>query len=458
MYNSDFSDKNKSGSSSGKNGSEDYLHTDYFDENFSLNFKKGKGNPQSFNQEKQDDELFSSFVKDAFSGSPISGKKKQDLDATARPGYTPQNTAARSTTGASRRTGATGTFSYDEASRTPKGRKVGENVAQSRPARSAPPKKAAKPRKKGKVITIILAVAIVTVLGIIAAVAGYGYSMLGGLNYDNTIVNDRYLDPSVPTSDSVTNILLIGSDARGESSGQRSDTMILFTVDEEHKQLKLTSFLRDSYVYIPCIERYGKMNASFSKGGAQGVIDTIEYNFGIDVHDYVSVDFETFEMIVDLMGGVTVDGVTEKEARYMNSEARTSIVAGTNHMDGYEALWYCRIRKLDSDFYRTQRQRKVLTAIINQAKGTNYTELLGILEQVLPYISTSLTKNEIMSLGTKAIMNYMGYEIVQQQIPADGTWSDGNVNGSYVIDFDIEANKELLQNFVYEKVEPEEAE
>ena len=191
------------------------------------------------------------------------------------------------------------------------------------------------------------------------------------------------------------------------------------------------------------------MNASFSNDGAQGVMDTIEYNFGIDVHDYVSVDFEAFETIIDLLGGVTVDGVTEKEAKYMNREAKTSIKAGSNHMDGYEALWYCRIRKLDSDFYRTQRQRKVLSAVIDKLRA-DPEKLLDILNEAMPYVTTSISKKEIKSIG-KSALTYVNYEVLQQQIPADKTWRDGNVNGSYVIDFDIAENKAILQEFIYGK-------
>ena len=137
----------------------------------------------------------------------------------------------------------------------------------------------------------------------------------------------------------------------------------------------------------------------------------------------------------------------------MNKEADTNITEGTNHMNGYEALWYCRIRKLDSDFYRTMRQRKVLSAIIKKASSMKYNDMLAVIEQVLPEISTDLSKKELKTLGLNAIANYLGYEIVQQQVPADGTWRDGRVNGSYVIDFDIEANKEIVRNFVYNKVE-----
>lgn len=459
-----YSDKNRAARPEGK---DKYTKADYFDENFSLEFKKGKGNAQSFNKAGvDDDESFTSFadsdaLEDAdmlFSkshkpehtqsrtpkGAPVSGRATQSHGTPARAASTARPAAA-SRQAAHRPTGT--------ASRVPSGR-------------PAAGKKPAKKKDKKKNVFIAIVCVLLVLIIAVGGVALYMYSqvnrMIGNVNHDDTIVNDRYLPSDAPVSEEVINILLIGSDERENSktvTGRRSDTMILLTIDGANSQLKLTSFLRDSYVSIPYTTESGeekliksKMNAAYSKAGPQGVMDTIEYNFGIDVHDYVSVNFEAFEKIIDLLGGVTVDGVTEKEAKFMNKEAKTSIQAGSNHMNGYEALWYCRIRKLDSDFYRTQRQRKVLSAVIDQLKTMEINEILNILNEAFPYITTSLSQSEMKKLGMNAL-SYVSYDTFQQQIPADKTWKDGNVNGSYVIDFDIAENKALLQDFVYGKAE-----
>ncbi len=465
-----FSDKKRPDRKSA-DGGDKYLKADYFDESFSLEFRKGMGNAQSFQEPPlPDEELFTSFAQEAYSDAPAQDSYVEDIDVlfgtpekyqdgeremqnsnqhNDRTVRSPKNGNAAG--GRTVRPVSNNSLAGDP-SRVPTGRRVVPQSADLHSGERTPKNNKKKKSRKLNIIIAVLAVVIVAV----GAVVAYAYSrvdsMLNSLNYDDTIIKDRYLSPDAPVSDEVKNILLIGSDARAEVSGQRSDTMILFTIDSANSQIKLTSFLRDSYVYIPCIERKGKMNAAYSNGGAQGVIDTVEYNYGIDVHNYVSVDFETFEKIVDLIGGVTIDGVTQKEARYMNSEADTDIKEGSNHMNGYEALWYCRIRKIDSDFYRTKRQRKVLTAVIDKAKEIKPNELMKLIEQVLPNVSTDLSKNEIKDLGTKAV-SYIGYETVQMQVPADGTWRDGNVGGSYVIDFDLEKNKDMLKAFVYEKVE-----
>ena len=471
-----FSDKKKKAP---QESSDKYLKTDYFDEEFSLEFKKRKGNAQSFAKESNDDDSFSSFGDESGAEQKPSarrpvpsnelysdGKAEQDEAALEAPEYkiTPVKSASarqvssRSTYTrpvASRASGAPvrrtpSGAPVGSASRTPTGKRM---PAQNNlnPSGKRPPQKKKSNKKK-----IVLAVAVSLFL-IVFGVAVWGYftvdGMINNLDYDTTIVHDKYLSNDAPKSEGVKNILLIGSDARKGVQGQRSDTMILLSIDSTNEQIKLTSFLRDSYVYIPAIEGKNKINASFGKGGAQGVIDSIEYNFGINVHNYAAIDFYAFEKLVDLMGGVTIEGVTAKEAKFMNKEAKTNIVEGTNHMNGYEALWYCRIRKLDSDFYRTMRQRKVLSAIIKKAGSMKYNEMLDVIEQVLPEVSTDLSKKELKTLGLNAIANYLGYDIVQQQIPADGTWRDGRVNGSYVIEFDIDTNKEIVRNFVYNKVE-----
>ena len=474
-----YSDKNGNTRPEGK---DKYTKADYFDENFSLEFKKGKGNAQSFDKKVSvdDDESFSSFV-DSGDAEDIDGffsKKTEAKPSQQRPSdpsRTPKGApvsagAARGTAvktaGGARPAAANGQGGQrtpGAASRTPAGRPSGAPAG--RPVSSAGKKAPQKKKGKSKAFIAIVSVLVVLIIAV-GGFAAYMYSqvnkMIDNVNHDDTIVDDRYLPSDAPVSEEIVNILLIGSDERTNSktvTGRRSDTMILLTIDSANSQLKLTSFLRDSYVSIPYTTESGeekiiknKMNAAYSKAGAQGVMDTIEYNFGVDVHDYVSVNFEAFEKIIDLLGGVTVDGVTEKEAKYMNKEAKTNIQAGSNHMNGFEALWYCRIRKLDSDFYRTQRQRKVLSAVIDQLKTMEMSEVLNILNEAFPYITTSLSQSEMKKLGINAL-SYVSYDVFQQQVPADKTWRDGNVNGSYVIDFDIALNKTIVQEFVYGKAE-----
>ena len=158
------------------------------------------------------------------------------------------------------------------------------------------------------------------------------------------------------------------------------------------------------------------------------------------------------------MGGLTVKGVTAAEAKYLRETVKiTYAKEGTNKFSGAAALWYCRIRYLDDDFHRTQRQRKVISAIIDQAKGMNPVELIKIVEQVLPMITTDIGRNDMLKLGLSAVAKYGRYDIQQHQIPAKGTWNNKRVSGvGDVLEMDIGENVALLKHFISQKQTSEE--
>ena len=325
-------------------------------------------------------------------------------------------------------------------SRTPQGSRV---TPQSRTPKG---KRKKKKSVKGKIFLALFSLLLVFVL----CLGVYGVSALTEINYEKRGDN-KYVSQSELISDpAVKNILLIGCDARGDVEGNRSDTMILLSIDTKTRKLKLTSFLRDSYVYIPETGYNNKLNASFSYGGQDTLIDTLEYNFGVNIDNYVMVDFKAFRQLVNLLGGITVDGVTEKEAKYMREAVKIpSVKAGKNKMDGKTALWYCRIRYIDNDFRRTERQRKVISAIISKATKTDIFTLIGICKQVLPNVSTDIPTSELMELAVNAALRYLWYDIDQQQIPADGEWADRWVGSQQVVALDFEANKKILKEFIY---------
>jgi LCP family protein required for cell wall assembly len=285
-----------------------------------------------------------------------------------------------------------------------------------------------------------------------AALFAYGYHILGKVGYDKDFShNNEYVEAAeLASSPRVKNILCIGSDARGDVEGNRSDTMVLVSVDNAHHKLKMTSFLRDSYVYIPAKGYHAKLNAAFAWGGAKMLIDTIEYNFKIKIDDYVNIDFVGFQKLIDLMGGLDVDGVTAAEAKYMRDVVKIVYCKeGKNHFTGAASLWYCRIRKLDDDFHRTERQRKVMNAIIRQALHRNPFELLKIVEQILPMINTSMSRNDLLSVGFSSVFNFIGGKNPQQQIPAEDTWQNQRVGGQDVLKMDLEKNAAVLKDFLY---------
>lgn len=311
-----------------------------------------------------------------------------------------------------------------------------------------PDKKEKKHKPKNNKNKAVAVIAVLLIL-LILPVMLFG-SLLGKVNYQPS---QPQIDAVVHSDNSVKNVLLLGVDARQGQDGEasRADTMMMITLDGKNNCIKLTSFLRDSWVYIPAKDDYQRLNAACSYGGYQGVVDTIEYNFGVDIEGYVVADFELFTVLIDSIGGVEVE-VSEEEANHVANRpdlyGDVTIPAGTNVLDGTQALAYCRIRKMDTDFMRTQRQRKVISSIINKAKSTNPITLYNMVSNVAPYIETSLGKGDIIALGTKAV-GCLGGEMVQQQVPFDNTWQYKTIRGNSVISIDVDKNKELLIEYIY---------
>ena len=266
----------------------------------------------------------------------------------------------------------------------------------------------------------------------------------------------------------VKNILFIGADnAKGGTS--RSDSMMIISVNKKAGKVIITSILRDTHVDIPG-ECEAKINSAYSWGGANLLIQTIEQNFNLKIDGYAVVDFNMFTELVDGLGGVDVE-VTENEADYINnrhnykSETKPDhFESGESvHLNGYQALWYTRIRKLDSDFMRTYRQRKVITAIAENIKTELLTgNIFGVIstaKDVAPNIETSLSTTEFTSLVTgvawcfvKSGLN-LDKLLISQQLPFDDTWRfESKWDGSSII-VDFSTNQEMLYDSIYEPQE-----
>ena len=347
-------------------------------------------------------------------------------------------------------------ISYDDVS------EVYENISsENEPKRKK--KKKRHPIRNTFIVLLCLVIAGVSCIGF------YGYQtvdrILSSFNTDEPLQENQYIDSSeLYSNPNQTNILLIGIDARKADDDSRSDTMMLVTIDNQNGQIKLTSFLRDSYVEIAGKNWNEKLNAAYFRGGVQMLVDTLELNFKVDIPYYMLVNFEIFTTIVDELGGVNVD-VTERESEYVKNSKKPNIPveipAGEDVLlDGEQALWYARIRKLDSDFMRTKRQRKVITAMVDKALTKDLGELISLAETVAPLVKTNLTSDQIFDLGLGALKDKaFSYDIVQHQVPADGTWSSRNISnvGSSLV-MDMDENIELLHSFLSEKQEVEKEE
>lgn len=343
-------------------------------------------------------------------------------------------------------------YNEEEPLSTPSAPDKKQRVSQAHPDPVPPVKPPTPPHgKKKKRIIIACVTAVVAILAAVAiAVASTANRILNKLDFQEQDSTNIYVAPNTLQSlPDVYNILLLGIDKMNEGEDYpRSDTMILVSLDKINKKIKLTSFMRDIYLYIPGYEKE-KMNAACKEGGPQLVMDTIEYHFGVDVNAYVMVDFDSFVSIIDQLDGLDIE-LSASEANFIKNNISPDVHVGMNTLNGDLALVYSRIRKLDSDFQRTGRQRKVINALIEKAKGASLLKLVNIAEELAPQVQTSLSKSDLSFLARNAT-SYLNYEIEELRLPTDNGYKD--IELPYPIGQALEMNmteaKILVQNFIY---------
>lgn len=260
------------------------------------------------------------------------------------------------------------------------------------------------------------------------------------------------LSPTDGLPGSPYNLLVLGVDTLSEGA-QRSDTMMIASVSGGG--VKLTSLQRDLMVSIP---GYGqaKLNAAFAYGGPELTLRVVNETFGMNLVRYVVVDFTALVKMVDALGGVEVD-VTEAEREQINKNVRYSgrvfaplgytyeeltVCGGNTHLSGLQALGYARIRKIDSDFVRTSRQRTVISAMLDALKARPW-RLVSFARAALQGIDTNLSAVELVSLGEKAIVGGVDGAL---RLPVDGSFTD---DGSRLTMTDAQRNIDALYEFLY---------
>ncbi|MDD6145893.1 MAG: LCP family protein [Oscillospiraceae bacterium] len=227
--------------------------------------------------------------------------------------------------------------------------------------------------------------------------------------------------------ESLINILLVGQDRRPGQGRQRSDTMILCSFNPETNALSMISFLRDLYVQIPGYSD-NRLNAAYVFGGFPLLKQSLYVNFGVTVDGCAEVDFDGFREIIDTVGGVDIE-LTADEAKIVGGSA----TAGLCHLDGEQALTYARIRYLDSDFGRTNRQRKVILSVIEKMRGKSPSDLLAIVNAVLPLITTDMSNSQIMQYSLKYAPALKGLKVSTHYVPASGCYRNAMIRGMAVL-------------------------
>lgn len=252
-----------------------------------------------------------------------------------------------------------------------------------------------------------------------------------------------------PGSD-LLNILLVGQDAREGESGARSDSMILCTYNKATRKMTLTSFLRD--LYVP-ISGYGsnRINAAYSFGGMPLLKKTISQNFDVYIDGSIEVDFTHFSGIIDQLGGVELE-LRQDEAEVINRQTGSALSEGTQCLDGAQALTYARIRNLDidGDVSRTNRQRKVINALVDSLRDSSIQELTPVIGNILPMLTTDLSRGQLFLYALEILPCLSDVNMESQKIPADGTFWDETIDGMSVLVANMNTQRQYLRDTLLE--------
>ncbi len=309
---------------------------------------------------------------------------------------------------------------------------------------------------------IVRITALLMALALLFFVGLYGYRVLCGYNYDGALF-EKDLAAGVKADEDITNIALFGLDTREGDIQSHSDSIMIATVDNTRGKLKLTSLMRDSLVEI---DGHGsdKLNAAYFLGGPALAIRTINENFGTDIRDYVAVEFGQLVQIVDTLDGIEID-VQDYELNELNrvitdygkeqgTEFKLVDKAGTQKLNGVQALCYGRIRKNNTgdDWGRVERQSIVLDAMFSKLQKLSVNRMLMLMYKLMPYVTCSLAPAELAPLVVGALKNGMP-TLEHTRIPVDGEWEYYGQSGEYIL-FDTDVAAEHIRRYIYEDVTP----
>ena len=268
------------------------------------------------------------------------------------------------------------------------------------------------------------------------------------------------LTPVPEKADDVKNILLIGQDARLGQERQRSDTMIIFSINEKTGKITMCSLMRDMYVPIPGYDD-NRINAAYVFGGMPLLDQVIEEDFGVHINGNIEVDLSGFLSSMSAIGPLEIE-LTEEEAEYLNanpgigsdndavSTYTWDLKPGVNSLTPEQALAYARTRGVGhADYERTERQRRVLTTAFNKLIQSDIKDIVSLSDDLLPNFTTDLSQAEILDLIKMIKASNMQLNSESYRLPVDGTYSSEYVRGMAVLVPDLAENSRYLHEYLY---------
>ena len=342
-----------------------------------------------------------------------------------------------------------------------------------RPTRSAKYNRKKKQRRRRRIIVRLIFLSIILMTALVTFIVKHTvFDRLDKINteklaQDNTSlgIKQEVLDEldALELGDSITNIALFGIDARTPGETTRSDSIMIATIDYKHKKVKLSSIMRDSRVEVDG-HGFDKINHAYAYGGPQLAVKTLNQNFDLNIRDFVTINFYGLEEVVDSLGGITLE-VKKNEVKEINKYIKelcdidkkkyTPIErSGTQLLNGRQATSFARIRYVgNGDFERTERQRRVMDEIFTKVLAGGVTQYPKVVDAMLPYVTTSLDKGDIISLGTKFLRSGIR-DINQTRFPVDGYWTDPTIKGISYIQPKMPETKDQLHDFIFEDIIP----
>lgn len=327
-------------------------------------------------------------------------------------------------------------------------------------------------KKKGSFIKRLFIFLLVTALMLFGVLQIFVFRCINKVTVNEK--GERCFENATLASDSIFNLLVIGSDSRDPEQRGRTDAMILLSIDKVHDRLTMTSFMRDSYVMLPEYDLDGdgtyysegdrcKLNAAYVYGGPELLMDTIGYNFDIRVDNYIYIDFYSFIDIIDAADGIELD-IDDEEVEAINVciDAQNTLIGnpmGTDllasggkgiRVNGNQALGYARMRAVgNADFQRTERQRTVISRLLEKTKSSSILTIGRIASAVASHTVTDLSKWELYKLSYR-LPFIVRYEREQLRIPGKDEFSFGTgLDGSSVLSLDFEKVISTLSRSIY---------
>ena len=312
-------------------------------------------------------------------------------------------------------------------------------------------------RRLVRVLTVLVLLSVVFCLGL------YAYRTFLGYNYDSSLFEED-LAAGVKADENITNIALFGLDTREGDTQSHSYCMMIVTVDNTRGKIKLISLMRDSLVNI---DGHGedKLNAAYFLGGPSLAIRTINENFGTDITEYVAVNFAQLAEIIDALGGVEINVETTAELDELNRVIRDYGIeqgqtfesvesTGLQTLNGVQAMCYGRIRKggTGDDWARVERQSIVMEAMFAKVQTLSASGLIGLMQDMIPYVTTSLSPTEIAPLIVGAVQNGMS-TIEHTRVPLDGEWDYYGSYSEYIL-YDMDVAADHIHQYIYNDVFP----